>query len=148
VNRPFPAEFKYASARIDLAELPVHRNKTLNVIGAFGASAAGGSSSLSLYGAQAGIGATQDGLRPLPRTLKQAMHILRTLAPRCRLQCLDGFQVKAHTGSLTGPQQDVLAFSATFERASSPYIGTESSVWNDSQATPCGSIVQYLSLFA
>ena len=33
-------------------------------------------------------------------------------------------------------------------RVSSPYVGAESKVWNDSHAMPCGSSVQYLSLFA
>jgi hypothetical protein len=46
-------------------------------------------------------------------------------------------------------QQAPLAGSVEAElRVSLPYSGTLSSVWNDSQATPCGSIVQYLSLFA
>ena len=46
-------------------------------------------------------------------------------------------------------QQAALAgCSPTFILVSLPYIGALSSVWNDSHATPCGSMVQYLSLFA
>ena len=45
----------------------------------------------------------------------------------------------------TGVQQADSSCSAGSARLSSPNTGTESSVWNVSQAMPCGSVTQYLS---
>src|SRR6185295_13534635 len=52
--------------------------------------------------------------------------------------------IHARGGDRAQPQQAALALGLR----SSPYTGAPPSVWNDSQATPCGSTVQYLSLLA
>lgn len=52
------------------------------------------------------------------------------------------------TACSDGLQQAAFSVGSELIGADSPYTGAVPSVWNVSQATPCGSVTQYLSLFA